>query len=147
MNKSALLAFVTTLLAATSFNVLAAQDETPPDRCSLQTLQGSYLYSLQGYRDGKPYASSGFLAFDGAGKATVLWTSSVERAQRFTTGSYTMGANCSGSMTLDVTTVNHFYIAPSGDFFHFVRISGDGVIATEARRVSRGLLARQPIRP
>ncbi|SCZ67846.1 hypothetical protein [Thiohalomonas denitrificans] len=147
MNKPVLLASVITLFTATSFNAMAAPVDKSPDRCSAQTLQGSYLYSIQGYRDGKPYASGGFMSFDGAGKATVLWTSSVERAQRFTTGSYTVDENCSGSMILDVTTVNHFYIAPSGDYLEFVRVSGNGVIATDAKRVSRDLLATQPSRP
>ena len=148
MKRPRVFAALAALLTAVSFSALAAPaGANSGERCSPKTLQGSYLYMIQGYRDGSPYASSGFLSFDGAGKATVLWTSSVERSQRFTTGTYTLDANCSGSMALDVTTVNHFYIAPSGDTLRFVRVSGDGVIATEATRVSRELLAKPMAQP
>jgi hypothetical protein len=48
-------------------------------------------------------------------------------------------------MTLAAATVvNNFYLSPSGDSFNFVRVSSDDVIGTEARRVSRGLIVKQP---
>jgi hypothetical protein len=100
MKMPRLFTVLATLLTVVSFSALAAPPEVPAgERCSPTTLQGSYLYTIQGYRDAKPYASSGILSFDGAGNAAVLWTSSVERAQRFTTGTYTLNDNCSGSMT------------------------------------------------
>jgi hypothetical protein len=145
MKKTALLAAASILVAGTSFNSFAAPAEASSAYCSLKTLKGSYAYSIQGYRSGRPYASSGLFAFDGAGQVTILYTSSIERKQLITTGSYTVDGNCSGSMTLaGATVVNNFYLSPSGDRFNFVRVSDDDVIGTEARRVSQKLLVKQP---
>lgn len=144
MEKTAVLIAASVLVLAVSSSSSAQIQQGPEAVCSLETLRGSYAYSIQGYRDGRPYASGGFMAFDGAGRAAVVWTSSVERKQLSTSGTYTVDSNCTGQMTLDVTTVNNFYLSPDGDRFSFVRISGDGIIATEARRVTRELLVKQP---
>lgn len=140
-----------TVLHAVTFGILATGASAksfaaPPGAyCSLKTLSGSYIYSIQGYRGGKAYASSGLFSFDGAGQIAIIYTSSIERTQLFTTGTYTVNGNCSGSMTLAAgTTVNNFYLSPTGDSFHFVRVSQDDVIGTEAKRVSRALIAKQP---
>jgi hypothetical protein len=140
-----------TLLHAVTFSVLAAGASAksfaaPPEAyCSLKTLSGSYIYSIQGYRGGKAYASSGLFSFDGAGQIAIIYTSSIERKQLFTTGTYTVNGNCSGSMTLAAgTTVNNFYLSPTGDSFNFVRVSQDDVIGTEAKRVSPALIVKQP---
>lgn len=133
------------LLAGASFNSSAAPAQHEKSYCSLKTLEGSYTYSIQGYRGGKPYASSGLFTFNGAGDAGVLYTSSIERTQLFVTGAYTVNGDCSGTMTLaDKTVVNNFYLSPSGDSFNFMRVSSNDVIGTEARRVSRELLVKQP---
>jgi hypothetical protein len=139
------------LLYAVTFSVLAAGASAksfaaPPEAyCSLKTLSGSYIYSIQGYRGGKAYASSGLFSFDGAGQIAIIYTSSIERKQLFTTGTYTVNGNCSGSMTLAAgTTVNNFYLSPTGDSFNFVRVSQDDVIGTEAKRVSPALIVKQP---
>lgn len=133
------------MLVAASFNSFATPAEPSSAYCSLKTLKGSYAYSIQGYRGGQPYASSGLFAFDGAGQVAILYTSSIERKQLFTTGTYTVDGNCSGSMTLAAATVvNHFYLGPSGDHFNFVRVTDDDVIGTMARRVSHKLLVKQP---
>jgi hypothetical protein len=137
------IAALSTLLATASFNTSAA---APQDKayCSLKTLKGSYVYSIQGYRGGEPYASSGMFTFNGAGDAGVLYTSSIERTQLFVTGTYTVNGDCSGTMILaDKTVVNNFYLSPSGDSFNFMRVSSNDVIGTEARRVSRELLVKQ----
>lgn len=140
-----------TLLYAVTFSVLAAGASAksfaaPPEAyCSLKTLSGSYIYSIQGYRGGKAYASSGLFSFDGAGRIAIIYTSSIERTQLITTGTYTVNGNCSGSMTLAAgTTVNNFYLSPTGDSFNFVRVSQDDVIGTEAKRVSQALIVKQP---
>ncbi len=145
MEKTSLLAAAFSILAVAVSSSSSAQIQQGSETfCSLETLRGSYTYSIQGYRDGRPYASSGLMSFDGAGKAAVIWTSSVERKQLSTTGTYTVESNCSGQMTLDVTTINNFYLSPSGDRLNFVRISGDGVMGTEAIRVTQGLIMKQP---
>lgn len=143
MRKTALLASVIgALCAGLAFTSFAAPRSD--DACSLRTLKGSYVYSIQGYRGGKAYASSGFMAFDGAGKAAVVYTSSIERRQLTVDGTYTVDGNCSGVMTLATTTVNHFYLSPDGDRFAFVRVSDDDVIGTTATRVTRAFIVKQP---
>lgn len=147
MRKTALFTAALCILAAgVSFKSSAAPTQQPAEAyCSLKTLKGSYAYSIQGYRGGKPYASSGLFSFDGAGQVAILYTSSIERTQLFTTGTYTVDGNCSGSMTLAAATVvNNFYLSPTGDSFNFVRVSQDDVIGTEARRVSRKLIVKEP---
>ena len=147
MEKTELFTAALCILAAGgSFMASAALTQQPAEAyCSLKTLKGSYSYAIQGYRGGKPYASSGLYSFDGSGKVAILYTSSIERTQLFTTGTYTVDGNCSGSMTLAAATVvNNFYLSPTGDSFNFVRVSQDDVIGTEARRVSRKLIVKGP---
>ena len=134
------------LLVGASIRTFADPIGQPPKAyCSLKTLMGSYTYSIQGYRGGQPYASSGTFSFDGAGQVAIIYTSSIERTQLFVTGTYTVDGNCSGSMTLaSKTVVNNFYLSPTGDSFNFVRVSSDDVIGTEARRVTRELIVKQP---
>lgn len=146
MKRTARIAAALSLLVAgVSATASAAPAEKGPAAyCSLKTLQGSYTYSIQGYRGGQPYASSGLFSFNGAGQVAIIYTSSIERKQLAVTGTYTVAGDCSGAMTLATTTVNHFYLSPSGDSFTFVRVSSDDVIGTEARRVSRALIVRQP---
>jgi hypothetical protein len=144
--KTIALYTATILLAGASFNTSAEPIEQHERAyCSLKTLTGTYPYSIQGYRGGEPYASSGMFTFNGAGDAGILYTSSIERTQLFVTGTYTVNGDCSGTMTLaDKTVVNNFYLSPTGDSFNFVRVSSDDVIGTEARRVSRELIVKQP---
>lgn len=147
MRDAALLAVALSILVAgASFKSSAAPTQQPAEaHCSLKTLKGSYTYSIQGYRGGQPYASSGLFSFDGAGQVAIIYTSSIERIQLSTTGTYTVGGNCSGSMTLaGATVVNNFYLSPTGDSFNFVRVSADDVIGTVAKRVTRELIVKQP---
>lgn len=131
-------------LATFGVGLLHAEERSAAkEACSLATLKGSYTYRIQGYRDGKPYASSGFFSFDGKGQVLNLYANSVEREQRLASGTYRLDETCAGSMTLDETTVNQFYVSPAGDGFVFVRVSGDGVIGTESRRVTRELLVTE----
>lgn len=128
-------------LAALGGEALHAQGNSSGEKtCSPETLKGTYTYHIQGYRDGKPYASGGFLSFDGKGQVLNLYTNSVIRDQDLATGTYTVDGRCTGSMTLNETTVNQFYVSPNGEDFVFVRITGDGIVGTQARRVTRELL-------
>lgn len=141
MKTSALFALFGYLVVAVSFESPAAPlEKNRQTYCSLKTLDGSYLYLTHGYLEGKPYASSGIMSFDGAGKVALIYTRSVDRSQRSSTGTYTVAGNCSGSMKLATGTVNDFYLSPTGDSFNWVR-STDAV-GGEAKRVSRELIAR-----
>lgn len=128
------------------FQVIRSPDSTARRGLLLpQDIEGELCLFDSRVQGGKPYASSGLFSFDGAGQVAILYTSSIERTQLFTTGTYTVDGNCSGSMTLaGATVVNHFYLSPTGDSFNFVRVSPDDVIGTEARRVSRKLIVKEP---
>lgn len=134
--KVTLLAVVGILIAGSSFSASADA------YCSLKTLKGSYTYSNQGFREGQPYASSGIMSFDGAGAVWNVYTSSVERKQLSTKGTYTVDGNCTGSIAFDTGSVNHLYLNPTGDNFNFMRASKEAVIGSEARRVSRELIVK-----
>lgn len=141
MKKTALLTVFGSLVVAASFKALASPIDTPTKTfCSLKTLTGSYTYLTHGYMDGKPYASSGIMSFNGAGKVAIIYTRSVEQAQLSTTGTYTVEGNCSGLMKLATGTVNNFYLSPAGDSFYWVRSTG--AVGGEARRVTRELIAK-----
>lgn len=128
-------------LAGLGGEPLHAQGTSSGERtCAPETLKGTYTYHIQGYRDGKPYASGGFLSFDGKNRVFNLYSNSVLRKQSLATGTYVVNGHCAGSMTLDKTTVNRFYVSPTGEGFVFVRVSGDGIVGTQARRVTRKLL-------
>jgi hypothetical protein len=129
-------------VVALSFNASAQNRHESETYCSLKTLSGSYTYLTQGYLDGQPYASSGIMSFNGAGQVALIYTRSVERHQLFTSGTYTVNGNCSGSMILGTGTVNDFYVGPMGDSFTWVRATGTGAVGGEAKRVTRGLIAK-----
>jgi hypothetical protein len=76
--------------------------------CSTNTLQGQYIFSAIGFIE--PLAPdvrrvhSGLLVFDGTANVSGMETSSragrIAREQRLK-GSYTLNADCSGTVTLD----------------------------------------------
>lgn len=137
-------AIVAPVIIALGSEPLPAEEHRDADRaCSPETLKGTFTYYIQGYRDGKPYASGGFFSFDGKGQVLNLYTNSVERDQRLAKGTYSVDDRCAGSMTLNETTVNQFYVGPAGESFVFVRTSEEGIIGTHAQRVARELLVRE----
>lgn len=143
MNRTELLGAVFGTFALGTVSAASAEtDNGAEESCSQETLEGSYTYILQGHRDGRPYASAGLFSFDGAGNIAITYTSSVERTQLTVAGTYTVAPDCTGSMQLATDTVNNFYLSPNGDGFAFVRTSGDGVLATQATRVTRHRLVQ-----
>ncbi len=112
------------------------------DYCSLKTLKGTYTYSNQGFREGQPYASSGIMSFDGAGKVRNTYTTSVDRKQLSMKGTYTVEGNCTGTLKFETGTIHHLYLNPTGDSFNYMRASKEAVIASEAKRVSHDLIVK-----
>lgn len=125
--------------ASTSF---AAKVDDRATKCSIATLEGSYIYWAQGYLDKEPYASAGIMSFDGKGRVVLQYTRSLERKELTTKGTYNVTENCSGSMQLGTGTINQFYLAPSGDSFKWVRMTGEGAVGGEADRATRGLIVK-----
>ncbi|HWF73314.1 MAG TPA: hypothetical protein VG186_08215 [Solirubrobacteraceae bacterium] len=79
-------------------------------------------------------ASADFEQFNGSGgvlgKATVVGTNGVEFGPfQPTSGTYTLSANCTGTLTVDIagtTAVFDLYASPSGDVVNEVMTEVDG---------------------
>src|SRR6266849_6199678 len=105
--------------------------------CSEATLQGNYLFSVrtEPLRDSTdpryPGTAAGIRTFDGAGNLTQVAT--VNNGGQIThdvdlAGTYTLGADCTGRMTIGGTRNWDIYVAADGSEGVAVAI-GDGVTA------------------
>ena len=111
--------------------------------CTDASLHGSYGYSFDGTVIGiGPTAGSGVITFDGTGQMSDADTLSLNGTiiPRTLTGTYTVQANCTGSVTLEVST---------GDLFHLAFVSVDSgrelrFIQTDAGTVITGAAIRAP---
>lgn len=114
--------------------------------CSNATLHGQYLFAGDGWQVASattPLAFAGSERFDGAGAVSGIATNSsngvISPASSFT-GSYTVAANCTGKLTINVApgVAVHFdlYVAPSGDQFTYIQTDPGSVSATTEHRVS-----------
>lgn len=110
--------------------------------CGLKTIKGSYIFYIQGYRENQPYASSGMLSFNGKGQVAFATTRSTQPVSIPGNGTYTLGADCQGTMSLSSGNQYNLYTGPTGTKFTIVRTSGNDVIATEANRVTRDLILK-----
>lgn len=98
------------------------------ERCSVATLRQSYGYRINGFvGDSAPFApftTVGIQTFDGAGRFTAKNTTAIgsEITIDFTfSGTYTVNADCSGTMTADFGKL-HFVIVSNGDELFVVSI-------------------------
>jgi hypothetical protein len=117
-----------------------AKDENASSRakCSVATLKGTYLFAQNGVRiknnDQRPFALAGYDVFDGQGEvkgiASGNFNGEVFRNDRFT-GTYTVKANCTGTLTIRDGAATHgdIFIAPDGSKFAFVRTDPEDVAA------------------
>ncbi len=103
--------------------------------CSEATLQGNYLFSvrtepLHDSTDPRyPGAAAGIRTFDGAGNLTQVAT--VNGGGQIThdvdlPGTYTLGVDCTGTMTINGTRNWDIFVAPDGSEGLAIAI-GDGV--------------------
>src|SRR5215471_2156308 len=100
-----------------------------PRQCATATLTGTYLFaggglSISGGAQ-TPLAFAGSERFDGAGH--VAGTNSfsfggVATRRAAFTGTYTLAANCAGTLTIGNNLHFDFYASPSGDQFAYVQI-------------------------
>ena len=104
--------------------------------CALATLQGTYLFAFDGVRiDGDerhPFAVAGYEVYDGQGGMRAVVTSSdggtPDRNVR-TPGSYTVEADCTGTVTYADGTRYDLFLAPDGSSFVFVQ-TNPGMVAS-----------------
>ena len=115
---------------------------TARDFCNLKTLQGTYIYALQGVFQGRPLAESGMESYDGKGHVINVFTDSLGRKTSRSTGTYTLNGQCQGTVTYSSGNVMHQYVSPKGDRFTYVQISGDAQVSGITTRISQRRLLK-----
>ena len=124
-----------------------AKDENASSRakCSKATLDGTYLFAQNGVEikgnEQRPFAIAGFDVFDGDGGVKGVdsgnFNGEVFRKDPFT-GTYTVNANCTGTVTFRDGAAIHgdIFIAPDGSKFAFVRTDREFVGASIDEQVT-----------
>jgi hypothetical protein len=135
----ALILLVVGAAALTTVGAGYAKDENASTaKCSKATLKGTYLFAQNGVEikgnDQRPFAIAGYDVFDGNGEVKGVdsgnFNGEVFHNDRFS-GTYTVKANCTGTLTVrDGTAVQgDIFIAPDGRKFAFVRTDPEDVAA------------------
>src|SRR5215218_4762745 len=100
-------------------------DEDAGAKCSVATLNGTYLFAHDGVKikgnDQLPFANAGYDVFDGNGKVETVSSGNANgeiTRKEHVSGTYTVKADCTG------TAYGAFdlFIAPDGSMFTFVQI-------------------------
>jgi len=105
-----------------------AKDEDAGAKCSEATLDGMYLFALDGVditeNDQAPFAVAGYRVYDGNGKlkgvASANFNGDIVSKEPFS-GTYKVKADCTGTLTLRDGLQNDLFIAPDGSMFTFVQ--------------------------
>jgi hypothetical protein len=108
-----------------------ATDEknTGAKKCSVATLDGTYPFAfdgveIQGNNEQLPFAIAGYGVFDGHGKEKSVVSSNfngeVSRKESIS-GTYTVKADCTGTLTFADGSQIDMFIAPDGSMFTFVQ--------------------------
>jgi hypothetical protein len=116
----------------------AKDEDASRAKCSEATLKGTYLFAQNGVEikgdEQRPFAIAGFDVFDGNGEvkgvASGNFNGEVFRKDPLT-GTYTVKANCTGTVTFrdGAATQGDIFIAPDGSKFAFVRTDPEDVAA------------------
>ncbi len=125
----------TALLGVSLFSILSASGAMASE-CSVASLKGHYTYWLQGADEaGKAYAEVGQESYDGAGnvksKISVAGSGKIDDD----TATYTVNADCSGTVTYASGSAFNIFVAPSGDSFVFSSSKAGVMQAGENTRV------------
>jgi hypothetical protein len=134
--------------ALTTVGAGYAKDENASSRakCSVATLKGTYLFAqngveIKGNSEQRPFAIAGYDVFDGNGEVKGVdsgnFNGEVFRKDPFT-GTYTVKANCTGTVTFRDGDAIHgdIFIAPDGSQFAFVRTDPEFVGASIDEQVT-----------
>jgi hypothetical protein len=112
-----------------------AEDENASRaKCSEATLKGTYLFAQNGVEikgnEQRPFAIAGYDVFDGNGEVKGLASANFN-GQTFRnepgSGTYSVKANCTGTITFTNGTRYDTFIAPDGSKFAFVRTNPEFV--------------------
>jgi hypothetical protein len=134
-----ILLLVVGVAALTTVGAGYAKDEDASSRakCSVATLEGTYLFAQNGVEikgnDQRPFAIAGYDVFDGNGEvnghASANFNGKITRSKEPLPGTYTLKANCTGTLTFTNGTRYDIFIAPDGSMFTFVRTNPEIVSA------------------
>jgi hypothetical protein len=137
------LAAAGTLLVTGSAQANGPTTPTNPSSCDIATLKGTYLFEGNGASGSgttTPTAFAGSEHFNGTGAVTGSSTFSsggtIFPRSPFT-GTYTLTAGCTGTLTIGTTLHFDIYVAPSGNKFTYVQTDPGSVSAATETRVSR----------
>ena len=106
-----------------------AKDENASEaKCSEATLDGTYLFANDGVditgNDQVPFALAGYDVYDGNGKVNTVFSRNVNgkiTRNEPLSGTYTVKANCTGTLTFEDGTRYDQFIAPDGSQLTFVQ--------------------------
>jgi hypothetical protein len=135
MRRRGLWAACVVLLVVGLVGVLAigagyAKDEAASSRakCSEATLEGTYLFAYDGVEikgdEQVPFAYAGYDVFDGSGKVKTVSSANVNgkiTRNEPLSGTYSVKANCTGTLTFADGTRYDQFIAPDGRKSTFVQ--------------------------
>ena len=107
-----------------------AKDENASSRakCSVATLEGTYLFAADGVRikgdEQLPFANAGYDVFDGQGEVKDVFSQNPNgkiTRNESGSGTYSVKANCTGTLTFASGTRFDLFIAPDGSQLAFVQ--------------------------
>src|ERR687889_522234 len=107
-----------------------AKNESAAAKCSEATLEGTYLFAQNGVEikgnEQRPFAIAGYDVFDGK----------ITHSKEPLPGTYTVKADCTGTLTFRDGTRYDIFIAPDGSMFTFVHTNPELVSAGFEQRGS-----------
>ena len=106
----------------------AQNEKAAGAKCSDATLDGTYLLAYDGVEikgnDQRPFALAGYDVYDGNGKVKTVFSSNfngeVSRNETLS-GTYSVKADCTGTLTFADGSQIDLFIAPDGSMFTFVQ--------------------------
>ena len=105
-----------------------AKDESAAAKCSVATLDGTYLFAADGVQikgdEQLPFSYAGYEVFDGNGKVKAVFTLNINgkiTRNESISGTYTVEADCTGTATYADGTRYDQFIAPDGSELTFVQ--------------------------
>src|SRR5215210_2262756 len=103
-------------------------DENAVAKCSKATLDGTYLFAhdgvVTGGSDKGPFAVAGYDVFDGNGKVDTVFSANFSgqiTRKGHASSTYTVKADCTGTITSTDGSQSDLFIAPDGSMFTFVQ--------------------------